>query len=264
MGVGIMVKKKIITFGSCLSATVANQLEEMGNYYRVSSVQHNRIDQFIENYIYKTTSPLQEEDLMLKVKEQFGYVNVFRNQFENSELGKALPFKREQSSLKHPIKARDEGNIDLLFIDNYPDMFFKVYKHNTKGSKFFINKGYLVEEPQNMEFINYLLDPEEAFTYYDDLINYYESKSQNLVTVFIHFPVNLKLNNALNNREQSFIKIVDKLKEKHKSMVVIPPWEIKVENLSNPNDPYHFNDETYKKYALEIKSLLTKQPIKMD
>jgi hypothetical protein len=210
----------------------------------------------MENYVYKTNSPLKEEDLNLKVKQQFQFVNVFRNQFENVELGKALPFKRKQSSLMHPIDAIEEGNIHLLLIDNYPDMFFKVYKHKVKGSKFFINRGYLEEDPPNMEFINKLLDPEEAFGYYNDLVNYCKLYNNNLITVFIHFPVNLKMSEAVNRREKSFIEEVEKLKEKHDNFFVIPPKEIRIEDLSNPNDPYHYKDETYRKYALEIRDLL--------
>ncbi|PLS01500.1 hypothetical protein [Neobacillus cucumis] len=248
--------KNIITFGSCLSATVANQLEVMGDFYRVSSVQHNRIDQFMENYVYKTSSPLKEEDMGLKVKENFQYVNVFRNQFDHLELGKALPFKREQNSLMHPINAINDGNIKLLLIDNYPDMFFKVYKHKTIGSKFFINKGYLEEEPSSMEFVNKLLDPKEASELYNDLISYCESKNDNLITVFMHFPVNLKMNDAINKREKDFIASIEGLKEKHDQFFVISPKEITIEDLSNPKDPYHYKDETYKKYALEIKELL--------
>jgi hypothetical protein len=81
-------------------------------------------------------------------------------------------------------------------------------------------------------------------------------RHNNLITVFIHFPVNLKMSEAVNRREKSFIEEVEKLKEKHDNFFVILPKEIRIEDLSNPNDPYHYKDETYRKYALEIRDLL--------
>jgi hypothetical protein len=247
----------IVTFGSCLAANVANELEGFNrNFYRISSVQHNRIDQFIETYIQKNCPPLKESDMNLKVKTQYSNVNVFRNQFEDVELGKSLPFKRDPNSFKHPIDAIKEGKLYLLIIDNYPDMFFKVYKHKEKGTKFFINKAYLVEEPSTMEFINEFLDPYKAVQMYINLIQYCKRFNPNLFTIFIHFPINLKNNSVLTKRENEFIDGINKIKKEENQFFIIPPRNITVNDLSNPTDPYHFRDEVYKEYAKECEKLI--------
>lgn len=256
-----MDTKKVITFGSCLSAETANILEETSSYYRLSSVQHNRIDQFMENYVYKTRVPLKAEDLHLKIKEQFSNVNVFRNQFEEVELGKALPFKRKTEDFMHPIRAIKEG-IDVLIIDNYPDIFFKVYKHIEKNSKFFVNKAYLEEEPETMQFINELLDPLAAAILYKDLIEFCKKYNENLITIFINFPTNLKQNKGLDNRSQKFIEEVENINGGKRNFSIIPPWIIKEEELSNPKDPYHFTKGKYSEYAKICDEIIRKNIVK--
>lgn len=250
----------IVTVGSCLAANVAHEIENLkNNFLRISSVQHNRIDQFVEIYINQIYVPLKETDLNLKVKDQYSNVNVFRNQFEDIELGKALPFNKDINSLQHPIKAIEERNISLLLIDNYPDMFFKVYKHKEKGSKFFINKAYLEEEPSEMEFINSFLDPGTAIEMYDQLITYCKSFNENLITVFIHFPINLKNSTLLAQREQGFVKGVEWLKRKHNHIFEISPREITIDDLSNPKDPYHFKKNVYIEYAIQCEAMISRK-----
>ncbi|WP_079478050.1 hypothetical protein [Halobacillus salinus] len=251
-----MERKNILTVGSCLSATVADKLEQTGRYYRKSSVQHNRIDQFMETYVYEQTPPLKEEDVNLSIKSEHARVNVFRNQFEDQELGKALPFKRDTDSFSHPISTINNGDLDLLILDNYADMFFKVYRHKEKLSKFFVNKGYLNEEPVTLEFINELLDPSKAVSMYEDLIHFCKKKNKELATIFINFPVNLKNKEILNERENSFRIELENIREKHDNFFIIEPWEIEEMDLSNPKDPYHFTAEKYKEYSLECESLL--------
>ncbi len=82
--------KIVCSFGSCLSANVATNLSKIySEWYRISSVQHNRIDNFCDFYIDKKYTELKKTEMMFQLSTQYSYVHTIDNQSNVLGLGKA-------------------------------------------------------------------------------------------------------------------------------------------------------------------------------
>jgi len=246
---------KIMTVGSCLSVGVANSLKEMGSYTRVSSVQHNRIDQFVDTLILKTLTQTTLKNNELILKSEYEHTNVIQNQVEDWGLGKSLPEKGD--TLLHPSKVILEGQVDLLIIDTFPDLYFKTYYAEDKKSRLFLNEVYFENIPDNYVFDTQLMPIQEIIKNYDLLMNFVTSNNPNVKCIIINFPVNLNPKEVLRGRAMELSNSTLSLINKHENLFCIPLQGIYKSDLKNRNDIHHFTGKKYSEFALTVEGIIS-------
>lgn len=252
----------IMTIGSCLSANVAIQLSMINPYMcRISSVQHNRIDQFTTVYIEKKFSPLSMQDINFKLLPQYSHVNLLDNQIKKVGLGKALPNVLDKLPLIDPIEAMNSGKIKLCLVDDYAEIFFKIFYHREKNTPFFLNKHYIDGHTDDFIFQNELLNPELALESYTKFCQTLIEKNHGIIIVFIPFPVNLKKSESVNKRAIEFEKIYSQLAKNIPNCYVLNRKRISLSDLKKQTDIYHFHDKKYFSYAEEVLYLLNQKKI---
>ncbi|WP_058961882.1 hypothetical protein [Type-E symbiont of Plautia stali] len=245
--------KLVSSFGSCLSANIAYNLTNIySEWCRISSVQHNRIDQFNEIYLTKKHPQLSISDLKFELSDTFSYVNTIDNQLNGVGLGKALPRKEDKLPLINFFDAVNFGKIDLFIFDNFAELLFKVYKHKLLGTPMFINEKYLTSKASEFEFINSFISGECLVDSYDSVFTYLTLKNPKTKIAFIPFPINLKNDINLTKRSHSYHSLISSLKSKHKNLYILPNIEIKESDLANEKDIYHFNDKCYFNYSRSV------------
>lgn len=250
--------KLICSFGSCLSANIAYQVKNIIPYwYRVSSVQHNRIDQFNQIYIKKIYPELTLKDIDLKLDHKYHYVNTIDNQIRGVGLGRSLPKTDDKIPLNDIIHCIESGKIDIFIFDNFAELLFKIYKHNTLGTPMFINEGYLVEKTKLFEFINNFISIEDFKGSYENTISFITQKNPNCKIVLIPFPIINKGNPTLLERSKRQFEVMYELSKKYNNVYISDEVSIDEIDLSKSDDPYHFTDACYLKYAKNlIKTIL--------
>jgi hypothetical protein len=245
--------KPILTLGSCLSANIAIQMQEINCLFaRISSVQHNRIDQFLSVHLHNEFPKLQKSDLNFELLPAYRGVNVIDNQIKGFGFGRSLPNKKDQLPLIDPVVAIDSSKIKICIFDDYSEIFFKIYKHNTKQTPFFINEKYLDRKAENFTFQNELLSSEKAFESYRETCSWISKRNRNICFIFVPFPVNLKKSSFVDKRASEFDKTYEELSKKIPNCFIFPREEITEADLSKPADVYHFNDKRYFNYAQDI------------
>jgi hypothetical protein len=245
----------ILTLGSCLSIEVAEALNLLNpKYIRKSSVQHVRIDVFVDTYIEKILNPVYRNDIRFKFKKEFSDVNVLDNQLYDACLGKSLPRIGERRSLQNPIDFINTSEIHIVIIDNFPDLMFKVFIDDVNKQKIFINKGYVdnLDSLEYLEFENDFLSFDKAKKAYHTFVKFIQSIFPDIKVFFIPFPVNLKENEALQQRAKKFLSIMQDVTEKFDNTRLVPLKDLMLEDLANTNDIYHFSKKTYGVYGEEI------------
>jgi len=245
--------KLVCSFGSCLSANVAHNLANIySEWYRISSVQHNRVDQFNEIYLTNKYPQLVKSDLKFELSDAFSYVNTIDNQLNGVGLGKSLPRKEDRLPLINFFDAVNFGKIELFIFDNFAELLFKIYKHKTLGTPMFINEKYLTSKADEFEFVNNFITSECLIESYDSVFTHLTLKNPKAKIAFIPFPINLKNDINLTKRSQDYYSLISNLKRKHKNLYVLPNIEIKISDLVNENDIYHFNDKCYFNYSRSV------------
>jgi len=170
--------KIVCSFGSCLSANVATNLSKIySEWYRLSSVQHNRINQFCDIYINKKYPELKKTDLKFELSKQYSYVNTIDNQLNDVGLGKALPKKEDKLPLINFFDAINFGKIDLFIFDNFAELLFKIYKHREFGTPMFINENYLTNKAVEFQFVNKFIDDDKLYNSYYNVFDFLTRKN---------------------------------------------------------------------------------------
>ena len=239
-----------MTFGSCLSIGVAKSLKKIGGWKRVSSVQHNRIDQFVGAYIQKVKRPVERGTLDIVIKDKYKFTNVLQNQILGWELGKALPEKGD--NLLTPMDAIKDG-VDLVVFDNFPEIYFKTYSDEIGKEQLFLNQEYFMEIPKRYRIDENLLDEVRIIDYYLELIKFIRIYNPKCYFVFINFPVNLNPKKSVRDRAKLIEVFLERLLEDVDGMYIIPAQGTYRTDLSKANDIHHFTDRRYMDYALTTK-----------
>ncbi|MDC5812474.1 hypothetical protein OPW07_22365 [Vibrio europaeus] len=236
------MRKNIVTHGSCLSANVAERLSKRFGYKRASSTQHIRMDAYVESYLTKSTPVFLKKDNVFKYKDKYKFTGLIENQTCDDKFGLSLPYKSEL--INHRV-AIESGLIDLLIVDNFPDIYFKIYKSKLNGHKLFLNNEYFNVFDHSYEFVNEFLSPDEYVELLMVFINDFKKYNPLADVVFINFPVNLNDNEGVRFRAENIhykVKVFDFIK-------VIDPIGISHDDLSNRSDIHHFTQRRYSQIA---------------
>ncbi|MGL4600195.1 MAG: hypothetical protein ACRCVE_01555 [Plesiomonas sp.] len=245
--------KLICTIGSCLSANVGYQLKNtMSDWHRVSSVQHNRIDQFSSIYIERKTPEISLKDIDFELSEKYSYVNVIDNQIRWVGLGLSLPKEDEKIPLMDIMNCINSGKVDVFIFDNFAELFFKVYRHIETSSLMFINEGYLTKKTKKFNFINAFISEDEFKESYNAVFNYITKKNPQAKIVFIPFPTTQITNNILAERSRRQIDCIRQISSTRKNIIMLEEKLITDYDLKKTDDKYHFTDLCYKTYSKEL------------
>lgn len=222
------------------------------DWYRISSVQHNRIDQFNQIYIKKIYPHLTREGIELELSAEYKYVNVIDNQIKGGGLGRSLPKKDDPLPLVDIFDCIESGKINLFIFDNFAELLFKLFRHKELKTPMFINERYLTKKAILFDFENSFMNKKDVHENYLGVFKYITSKNPTCKITFIPFPVKLKGNDALCARGKEHIAILNELKKTFNNLHVIPEKEITPSDLLRDGDIYHFNDSCYFEYARDI------------
>lgn len=232
----------IFTFGSCLSAKIADAIVSRTSYRRISSIQHFRMDVYVDTYLLNKYEHLKKDNFNFKYKKQYEFANLIENQQDDVGLGHALP---NACSLVHHRKAIESGKISLLLIDNFADIYFKVYYNKKTNHKLFLNKEYFEEldsdfsMEENFEDIDIYIEQLKVFIA--------DFKKYNPVSevVFINFPVNLNTNELVSERALQMARQV----ANEVDVKIVDPIGIYEHDLVKSNDIHHFNKRKYEQLS---------------
>ncbi|MGL4844496.1 MAG: hypothetical protein ACRC2Y_07750 [Aeromonas veronii] len=243
----------ICSIGSCLSANVAYQMHKLiPNWYRVSSVQHNRIDQLNSIYIERKYKPLGLSDIGFELSAEYKHVNTVDNQIKGVGLGRSLPKKDDPLPLIDVLDCIDFGKIDIFIFDNFAELLFKLYRHRKLNTPMFINEHYLTGKAELFVFENKFMSPIDVYESYSCVFKYISSKNPACKIVFIPFPIKLKSDEHLNVRYQEQLTVLNELKGFFNNLYIIPERDIQQSDLLRQGDIYHFNDSCYLNYARDL------------
>jgi len=157
--------KKIITVGSCMSINTAHWLEKYFNkYQRISSTQHCRIDYLYETFVSKNNKIINRTELSIKEGKEENVELTLYNQEEPGYAG-----IKKSDNLRNIIKAIKTDNPDILILDNFADIIFKLIEF--KSSKQFLNKNYFNLDKKTMKLTKQLT-MQEIFKYYNLFIEF--------------------------------------------------------------------------------------------
>ncbi|CNC74030.1 SGNH/GDSL hydrolase family protein [Yersinia intermedia] len=245
--------KLICSFGSCLSASVAEQLSKMfDNWLRISSVQHNRIDQFDQIYIKEIYPRLTKNNIGLTLLDEFNYVNTIDNQLADIGLGRALPKKEDKVPLNNILSCIESGKVDIFIFDNFAELFFKLYEHIELKTPMFINEKYLTEKADKFTFNNSFISVESYVLSYSSVFEYITSKNPGCKIIFLPFPISLKNDKNLKSRSDLYLEAINGLTSTFENIYIHSEIEISTLDLLRENDIYHFNDRAYNFLAKNI------------
>lgn len=238
---------KIMTFGSCFAAFVANCLARLSSdFQRCSSVQHTRIDQFL------TGKPVNSRDTRFVPKNQFA--SVLGNQFHDGELGKSLPYGLPPSALTHPQIAIDAG-IDVLLIDNFADMLFRTLRNPKTGQMLYAHRDHMIEMDGDFSQAMPLIDPHHAVAGYASLHHAVQARQPSAVSVFLNFPMNLKEKPLISERSEAF-EVASMALWNVPGFGVVDLAPLCRRDLNVPTDTNHFSKRRYLQYAFQVAGLI--------
>lgn len=246
-----------MTVGSCLSIEVCKQLCLIDNSFtRISSVQHNRIDQLVLTYLEKQYNPIFSGDHSFSVKPEYTFTNVLENQFFDLSFGKSLAAENE---VLMNFSESLNRKADLLIIDNFPDLYFKIYRNQEKNQLMFINKFYLNNVPKGFEFINDFISVETAIEFYKKLFYSYLRNHPNGLIVFLPFPANLSPKYFFQDRSKDFAKQINKAFSNYKQIYCLDTGDVSSDDLSRKEDIHHFTQKKYMGYAQDVLKIVALQ-----
>lgn len=181
---------KIGTFGSCLSRGIAERYVEAFGGKILTSVYHNRTDQFLDVFV-KKVAPEPTLDVLMHLANvtaqdegaEFDEVNILKNQVR-ATMGKHLlsagvPF----------LDAIAANSLDILLIDNFIDVSaaLKVGTVDDKAYRFFTRVR--TADGNALELIP-KMDPEVSATGTTELVQFIRSHSPRTRIIFSVFPWN--------------------------------------------------------------------------
>jgi hypothetical protein len=228
---------RIATWGSCLSRYTARAYVNLFGGDILGSVYHNRIDRFVNTYIYGTERE-PDQDLFARLSltpngEHRARV-MFGNQRADGQLGKhggASPGFME--AIKSPL--------DLIIMDNFVDLTARLYKPKFGGAAVFLN-GQDVEDVSSI----YELEAEripigEALKYWRIMIDWVRNQQPGTKIFFINFPFDHHQNPEIVNRSQEFSDRMTSTRIK-----IVPKIPIAKSLIQNSA---HFHNQQYAMYA---------------
>ncbi len=246
---------KIFTFGSCFAASVADQLCRIfpANYERVSTVQHNRIDQFVGAYIHETSEPVFSMDIIVSPIPKVA--SVFANQYDDVGLGRSLPYGLQPDILTHPITTIKGGCVDLVLIDPFADILFRLNRILGTKKYMYFHPSQFNSIETDYEPISTFLSPKGAAIGYVDLLNHIRKYSPDAKAVFMNFPMNLRGKQDLTERTYAFEDAVHSIERAH-NLLSVDLFDIRICDSNPIGDPYHFTSRRYRQYAYMIHGML--------
>ncbi|EOW9475837.1 hypothetical protein ACOCGX_002499 [Vibrio cholerae] len=238
------MRKNIVTIGSCLSIKVADSLCDNFGFKRVSSSQHYRVDVYVDTFLKGKFNQFLQSDCEFEYKEEFKYANILENQMFDVGFGKSLPSSSTHQLINHKV-AIESGKIDVLIIDNFADIYFKVYENKERNFKLFLNKEYFKKFDNDFIIENEFVKPENYQTSLRDFINYFRCYNPISEVIVINFPVNLNSNEKVRERAMQLFNVMKSISD----IKIIDPIGIYKNDLSRIDDIHHFSNRKYSQYA---------------
>jgi len=243
---------KILNYGSCFAGSVAHCLSEIfrTRYDRISSVQHNRIDNFVKAYVEQSESPVLLADIDFKLKPSAQL--VVDNQLSDVLLGKSLPYGLSRDKLLHPVGAVAEG-VDLLLIDNFAELLFRSFKHVESNKRLYFHPDHIIGKmSEGFTLPSDRLSAETSITYYSDLLAWCRRSNPNALAIFLNFPIDMRSKSGLHDRILAFRTASQTLTRESGFGVVDLCWPVETDF----KDPYHFTWKRYQQYAYIVEGLM--------
>jgi len=211
-----------------------------------------RIDQFTSSYLNKSTLPLLSTDFDLKPKPQ--HVSLIDNQLDDREIGRSLLYGLDRDNLGHPLDAINSKKVDLLLIDSFPELQFRISRHKETSKLIYFHPDHLTQPAEGFETIPGWISPSEAIKEFSCLIDSMRKENPRLVSIFINFPANGRGRDDVTARAESIQEASNKLKQQNRCGV-IDLIDIRKDEFEPKNDPYHFNRSRYDQYAFMVHGL---------
>ena len=251
-------KRKIATFGSCLSRFTANYLVADFSFEQLSCVFHVMSDQFIKYYVEKThILPDLEwlESLFVPGDdpEAMRYASgMLRNQYP-AQMG-LWEFPIDEMENKIPfLDLVEKSEVDLIILDNFIDLssWAQYYKLDPNLSEcpiqfvshLYKNQSELIEK---FEFGGYINPKDSAHNYFK-IMQWLRFKQPNARIAFLCFFGCTSQNNPeRQSRALEFYKELDLLSDGQ--FLVVPPLEVPIE-LQKESDWTHVDNSIYRALA---------------
>ena len=206
---------KILTFGSCLSRYTADRYSNMYGAWTVSSVYHNRSDQFCEYFIDKkpepdwgelTKSVLQEMTVNDKVGDE-DPVQIIRNQTVDTmglhNIREGLPVGLVKSGVPLDV-ILEQQDVDIVLMDNHMDLGAKLWYEKNGSKPFFMRSDYGPNFTDHYTLGPYLTADESA-AYNNKIAAYLKTKLPRAKIIFLHFPISTKAQERRINMTLEFV-----------------------------------------------------------
>lgn len=245
-------RKKILTFGSCLSRFTAEQYK-WGKI--IASVYHNRSDVFVGKFLDRDWVPYDLQNVLSYLKTDTQQTNldnksynIICNQYEHELLGqhrikKAKPF----------FELLKTETLDLIIMDGFIDLTARLAtlgSFNKEG--LFLRMSDVFEEKRQEWEWGKLLDIQESIANIQKIINFFKHHQPQAQIAFIHFP-----HIGYNDKPH----LVERMKNyellfQANNILIVPSLEVYPEHLINHKQ--HFAKNHYKRYACIINNHINK------
>jgi hypothetical protein len=226
------------------------------NFTLGGSIFHNRVDQFVNNYV---NGQYQENEIPFSILQQIdlsknaSQIDIINNQYFDKNLGRHNV--GEEKGFMHYLY---KDKVDLIIIDNFLDLCGTLLWTKDKKYSIFLNH----KNTNALDFLTFdksFMDIESMLTMYKELLRFLKKLQPNAKIVFINFPYLHHKNEIIRNR---CIEI-DKQFKYHSLCNLIIPLHLLSEWQLAPEGPSHFCMGTYAMYASIIQGMLT-NGIKID
>jgi len=253
---------KILTFGSCLSRYTADRFSNLYGAWTVSSVYHNRSDQFCHYMIDSNPEP-DWSLLLTDVLDEMGSNDkkgdedpeqIIRNQslqrigLHNVREGLPVGNIKSGAPLGDILKQQD---IDIILMDNHMDLGARLWVADDKGQSFpfFMRTDYVPNFKEHFQLGPYLT-AEQSAAYNKRVVDFFKKTLPNAEIIFIHFPINKE--RAQERRINMTMEFLEAFG--HDAVRIIEPFYVK--EAFHTASASHFKPELYFSLAGSVRALL--------
>jgi hypothetical protein len=254
---------KILTFGSCLSRYTADRFSNLYGAWTISSIYHNRSDQFchyqIDGNPQLNWSQLRDDVLRdMGCNDKAGDEDpeqIIRNQALSTmglhNITPGLPVGNIKSGAPlHEIL--DQQDVDIILMDNHMDLGARIWvqQEAEKSFPFFMRTDYVSSFRDKFDLAPYL-SAEQSATNNIRIAAYLKKRLPKAKIIFLHFPIDkVRAQERRINTTWEFVEALDT-----DIMSVVNPFY--VNDAYHTNSASHFKPELYFALAGSVRALIS-------
>lgn len=245
---------KILSFGSCMSALTATQIQDQYGCELTYVIHHNRSDNFIRYFIDKSENMIPADELagILKTRpgDPDGANLILRNQYKRY-MGLHYCKDSDLENTPDVFSYIENNDVDIILMDNFMDLAAFLMHWKTRpefaNSPIFINPSHYQNEEEILENFEYgpILATRKSACNWVKIYDWLRKLQPNAKIYFLcyHFCTSKNNRGRYNRARKFYIDLVRMTK--NRDIHIIPPITVDDSLTKGENDWTHFDSKIY-------------------